>query len=133
MGLRFRIASAATVCLASASLSACSSNDYEAPACRPRGGGANVSALPSICPKIADYSVSPTEIEGNAPVALTASADATDAGVLTFAWTATAGQIANASSANTTFQCASAGPVTLTLTISNGVCGDSVTVALICL
>jgi hypothetical protein len=51
---------------------------------------------------------------------------------LTFAWTATAGSFAAGTSAATTYNCATAGPQTLTITVSDGHCTDSATIPVTC-
>jgi hypothetical protein len=117
--------------MALAGASACSAS-YESPPC-PNRGSAGVTADPTICPKIGTYSVTPTQTQVGQPITLTATATSKTGDPLTLTWSASAGAVADASAANTTYRCTSPGRFTLTLTVSNGRCGESIDVSVECL
>ena len=118
--------------IALAGASACSPS-YESPPCPSDRGSAGVTADPTICPKIADYSVTPTETQVGQPITLMATGVSKTGDPLTLTWSASSGAVTDGSAANTTYRCASPGNVTLTLTVSNGRCGESIDVSVECL
>jgi hypothetical protein len=112
--------------------SGCSA-DYEPPPCPARRGSADVTADPTICPKIGSYSVTPVETEVGQPVTLLASAVSVTGDPLVLTWSASRGAVEDGAAADTTYRCPSPGVVTLTLTVSNGRCGESIDVSVECL
>lgn len=118
--------------IALAGASACSTS-YESPPCPSHRGSAGVTADPTICPKIGTYSVTPTETQVGQPITLTATATSKTSDPLTLTWKASSGAVTDGSAANTTYRCTSPGAVTLTLTVSNGRCGESIDVSVECL
>ena len=118
--------------IALAGASACSES-YESPPCPSHRGSAGVTADPTICPKIGTYSVSPTETQVGQPITLAATATSKTGDPLTLTWSASSGTVTDGAAANTTYRCTSPGTVTLTLTVSNGRCGESIDVSVECL
>jgi hypothetical protein len=73
------------------------------------------------CPELTSYSVSPLAVGVGGTIAVSSAAldlDPSDDATPTFAWSATAGSFAMASSATTTYTCAAAGTQTLTVKVS---------------
>lgn len=76
----------------------------------------------SRCPTIQSWAVTPTQVsvpDGLIDVAVTAG-DSGGTDRLTYAWGATAGSFADSAAPSTTYRCATLGPQTLTLTVSDG-------------
>jgi hypothetical protein len=73
------------------------------------------------CPVVSAYAISPLTIAVGGTIHVAAQAhdiDPADDATPTFAWSATAGSFASASSADTTYTCATAGTQTVTLKVS---------------
>lgn len=89
-------------------------------------GSALVTANAFNCGQVTSISASPAEVIVGNPVALNASATGPAPSVLTYAWTAPAGSgsFSNPALPNPSFTCATAGAVTLTLNVSDGVIPD---------
>lgn len=101
-------------------------------------GSVMVSSDFDRCPS-AILQVTPTTVTVGEAIAVSArpmvpggAADG-GAGALSVAWTAGSGGFADASAVGTTFTCAEAGPVTITVSVSDGVCATSVSAAVYCL
>jgi hypothetical protein len=72
------------------------------------------------CPTLASYFISPQATMGSAPIDVTvAGADSDMGDTLTYAWTATSGSFASATSATTTYTCGATGAQTLTVAITD--------------
>ena len=89
-------------------------------------GSAQINASAYSCASVSSIAASPTEVNVGAAVALsaTASGPGADGGAISYAWSAPSGTFdaPNASSAN--FSCTTAGPVTVTLTVTDGLVPD---------
>ncbi|HUO38168.1 MAG TPA: hypothetical protein VMU34_10140 [Mycobacterium sp.] len=100
--------------------------------CRgPKGntGTVAISGRLDNCPFITGYSASALEatVGGSVSIATTAS-DFDAADTITYSWTASTtgiGTIASPGSASTTFNCTAPGSTSLSIAVSDGVCGDS--------
>ncbi len=101
---------------------------------QPRTGSARINGTVNICPVIDALSASPAEIEVGNAIALGSSAHDTDGvpAALTYAWTASSGTVATPAAANTSFVCTVPGTVTVTLTVSDGDCGEAQTQTVVC-
>ena|GEM_PF-1569300 len=101
-------------------------------------GGAIVSGNLNICPVIDGIDANPSEVALGGTVSLKATAHDSDAGpsAVSYAWTASAGALSDASAQNATFTCTTAGTATLTLKVSDGdpaaACADTRTVDITC-
>lgn len=72
------------------------------------------------CPMLAGWFITPQETMGASPVDVAVMATDSDSGdTLTYAWTATSGSFANATAAGTQYTCATTGPQTLSVTVSD--------------
>jgi hypothetical protein len=104
----------------------------------PHTGSVLVNGAINICPVADGISANPADIAIGQPVALTASAHDSDNGPqpLSYHWSAPTGSFGNPSSATTTFTCNTQGPVTLTVTVSDGDttpgCADTATATIMC-
>ncbi|HEY0467970.1 MAG TPA: hypothetical protein VGC79_27410, partial [Polyangiaceae bacterium] len=104
----------------------------------PRTGSVMVSGVLNVCPTLDALSANPSEVAVGGTVALTATAHDSDAApsALSFGWTTSAGTLSSASAQNPTFTCTTAGPATLTLSVSDGdpaaSCADTQTVQVTC-
>ncbi len=103
-----------------------------------RTGSVLVTGSINICPAIDGVSANPAEVLVGSSLALTGSAHDADKGPapLAYQWSAPSGTFSNATLANPTFTCTAGGPVTLTLTVSDGdpapSCADSASVTVNC-
>jgi hypothetical protein len=89
----------------------------------------------NFCPTIDTYEISPLDTRVGGVITLMSTASDEDDGPLPLAytWSATSGTIAAPSSPNTTFTCTVPGPVTLTLTVTDDDCSDTISVDVECL
>ena len=117
---------------ASALMLAAGCGDDPAACGNAKNGSAGVEGTVSLCPEIDAYSVEPTQLAIGSAVHLTASAHDAGGNPLTFAWQASAGLVADAHTASTTFTCTAAGDVTLTLHVSNGACEETASAVVTC-
>jgi hypothetical protein len=94
--------------------------------CRTRNDSGTVAISGSfqLCPDIDSAIATPSVSQVGAYDVLdvVASASQPEGHPLTYAWSATSGTFAEPSAAQTVFRCAAPGPVTLTLTVSDGNC-----------
>lgn len=99
----------------------------------PSDGGVRVGGIFDICPDVT-IEVMPTSPRVNQTVTVRSRAtDAdSDGGLLTYEWTATAGSFVAPMAHDTTYNCGPAGPVTITLTVSDGLCPVSKSTAIFC-
>jgi hypothetical protein len=88
----------------------------------PRTGSVVVAGTINVCPAIDGVETNPSEVQVGSSLALNASAHDSDAGPgpLTFAWTASAGTLDDATLRSPHFTCATAGPATVTVKVSDG-------------
>lgn len=88
----------------------------------PRNGGVLVNGTINVCPVVDGIDTGSIGSSGGSAFAVTAIAHDVDHGPssLGYAWAASSGTFSDASASNPTFTCASAGPVTLTVTVSDG-------------
>jgi hypothetical protein len=103
-----------------------------------RTGSVSVNGVLNVCPVADGITANPGDITVGHPVALAVTAHDSDNGPspLSYQWTAASGAFSNATSATPTFTCSTAGPVTLTVTVSDGDttpnCADSLSVVVTC-
>jgi hypothetical protein len=90
----------------------------------PDAGSAAVGAQTYDCGTVTGVSVSPSQTAVGTSVSLSASATGPDPSGLTYAWSAPSGTFTPPNSPATSFTCASAGVVPVTLTVSDGVVPD---------
>jgi hypothetical protein len=99
----------------------------------PKRGNILVEGQFLLCPTIGSMVVSPTSVAVGSTIQVGASAKDLGQGTLTYAWTATNdGTFANPGAAKTTYTCATAGSKTLTVTVSNVSCNDTLSVDVTC-
>ncbi len=100
----------------------------------PAKGSVMVNGTVNICPRIDGLSASPGEALVGGSIALAGAAHDTDAapGPLTYRWTASAGTLSDATAANPTFTCTTAGTVNLTLAVSDSDCSDTQSLTVTC-
>ncbi len=90
----------------------------------PDAGSAAVNGQLYSCATASGVSVSPSETTIGNSVSLTATAVGPNPGALAYAWSAPSGTFSSSSSATTNFTCTSVGPVSLTITVSDGTVPD---------
>ena len=95
-------------------------------------GNLKVSAVVASCPSITAFSASPARAPLGGAIVLAGEAADVGRATLSLYWTTTSGVLVDANRANTTYQCLAAGAATLTLTASNGVCSDEVSLDVAC-
>jgi hypothetical protein len=85
-------------------------------------GSVAVNGVINVCPVADGLSANPAEVSVGFPIVLGAAAHDPDNGPspLSYSWTAPSGAFSNGTSATPTFVCNTPGPVTLTVTISDG-------------
>jgi type IV pilus assembly protein PilA len=88
----------------------------------PRTGSAMVNGSINVCPVIDGVEANPAEVLVGSSIQLSAAAHDADTGPsrLTYAWTASSGDLAGASTANPVFTCSTEGTVTVELAVSDG-------------
>jgi hypothetical protein len=92
----------------------------------------------NVCARIDGISATPDEVTVGSALALVATAHDSDAAPapLTYAWSAPSGTFSSATAPSPTFTCTVPGPVTLSVTVSDGDltvgCADTQTVQIIC-
>ena len=107
-------------------LPSCSSDDAGRH-CRVRLGAAGVDGTASTCPVVTTFELLPSEVSVGHSVTLRGSAVDPGGGALSYTWRAgtDAAVVTDPAHAATTLRCDAAGPVVVTLTVSNGKCDDS--------
>jgi Calcineurin-like phosphoesterase len=104
----------------------------------PLTGSVLVNGTVNVCPTLTSVGASPAEVVVGEPVALAAAAVDRDAApaALSYHWTVSSGALDDASVASPTFTCLFAGPVTVTVAVSDGDpspgCADSLKLSLTC-
>ncbi|HVU93056.1 MAG TPA: lamin tail domain-containing protein, partial [Jatrophihabitans sp.] len=100
----------------------------------PTTGSVSVNGTIDLCPVVDGLSASPGEVSVGGSIALAGAAHDADGGpaALTYRWTASSGTFSDAGAPSPTFTCTSAGPVTVSLAVSDGDCGDSASATVTC-
>ncbi|HET9955624.1 MAG TPA: hypothetical protein VFQ61_14015, partial [Polyangiaceae bacterium] len=104
----------------------------------PRLGSVSITGTLNLCPTIDGIGADPAEVQVEATIALSSLAHDSDAGPkpLTYAWRATSGTFSDPAAPNPTFTCTKPGPVTLTLSVSDGdpetSCADQLSTQITC-
>jgi hypothetical protein len=103
--------------------------------CQGIGDGMVHISVGIACPGVhlVSYTVSPLTASIGGTIAVTAVPGDPDSGALTFAWTASSGTFADPAASHTTFQCATAGPVTITLRTQGDICQENDSLEVTCL
>jgi hypothetical protein len=96
------------------------------------GGVVVVSGGFNACPAITSYSGSPVVVSVGGSIAVSATAVDPDGNTLAYVWTTTSGTFDNPTAPMTSFTCTAAGPATLTVAVSDGMCNDFATIPLTC-
>jgi hypothetical protein len=88
---------------------------------------------PRACTGVSlEYMVSPLTTPVGGIIFVTASADSADASALTYDWTAPSGQFSDPMSSHTTYRCAAAGNITLSLRVATSDCAEDQSVNVDC-
>jgi hypothetical protein len=104
----------------------------------PHTGSIAVNGAINLCPVVDGVSANPSDIAVGFPASLAAVAHDTDSGPapLAYHWSAASGTVSDPTSATPTFTCTVPGPVTLTVTVSDGDmnpgCPDSQSIVITC-
>lgn len=101
-------------------LCGCSGDDYPRPPCRSTQGALNIALTLGGCPSITSFEILPNEVDVGGTVQLHATTTAVIGEVPHFSWTASAGIVDDASSADASFTCTAPGSVQVTLTVNGG-------------
>jgi len=125
-------ADATTTCGGSASFSVAAGTTTQAVVhlqCRRAGnaGSVFINGVLNLCPTVDSIDASPAEALVGSPIALSATASDTDhaPAAIAYQWSASSGNVSNGTTGTPTFTCTASGPVTLTLTVSDGDCTGS--------
>ncbi len=115
-------------------LAACSGRaDARKISCVTHPSQVGIGATFHLCPEIASVQADPVEVRVGGDARLEAMVNAPDGGMdLTDSWTSSLGTVAAPSALTTTYRCTEPGFVELTLTVSDGQCGDSSSVVVRC-
>lgn len=102
--------------------------------CRATGttGVINVGGGFNGCPRITSYTGAPATVAVGGSVNVSVSATDPDGDALMFGWTAASGTFGDTGAPVTTFTCTASGPVTLTMTITDGQCPSTITLPISC-
>jgi len=97
-------------------------------------GSVMVNGVLNICPVIDSLSVAPAETTVGHAVSLTATGNDADKlpSALSYSWSSSSGTLSGANSATAALTCSAVGKVTVTLTVSDGDCSDSLTQTVTC-
>ena len=97
-------------------------------------GGVLVNGDFNTCAVIDGLEASPAEAIIGAPIQLSATAHDSDSApaALSYKWTASSGNLSNGTTKTPTLTCTAAGPVALTLAVSDGDCGDTLSATVDC-
>ncbi|MFT3922972.1 MAG: phytase [Myxococcales bacterium] len=100
----------------------------------PKNGGVLVNGSLNVCPQIEELSVAPSTANVGQKIALTASAQDSDAAPapVSYAWRSPKGVLGNASAAKTDLTCTEAGIFQVELAVSDSDCGESVAFEVTC-
>jgi uncharacterized protein YjiK len=99
-----------------------------------RSGSVALQGTLNICPLVDGITASPAEVVVGSSIALVANAHDSDAGpsAISYAWLASGGSLSATNVQNPTLTCSAPGQVTLTVTASDGDCGDTYTATVTC-
>jgi hypothetical protein len=103
-----------------------------------RNGTASVNGALNVCPMIDSFAATPDEVLVGTTISLASSAHDLDGGpsLLTYQWTASGGALDGATAPSPSFTCTASGPVTISLTVSDGDdapgCPDARTLTVAC-
>jgi hypothetical protein len=93
-----------------------------------------VDGMTDYCPSLASYAASPTTgVVGGSPVSLSATAFSFYSAAPMFFWQASMGELSSEDTSVTSYTCTAPGPVTLTVTVTDGLCPDSASLVVTCL
>ena len=97
-------------------------------------GSVMVNGVVNICPVIDSLSIAPAETTVGNAVGLSASGSDADhvPSALSYSWTSSSGVLTGASSATASLTCTAVGPVTVTLTVGDGDCTDTLSQTVTC-
>jgi len=96
-------------------------------------GSVVVDGSIDVCPNIDGIDTNPQETTVGYSVLLTSLASDADPGnTITYSWTATSGTLESPSAPATHFTCTAAGTVLVTLDVTDGICGDQLTLPVVC-
>ena len=97
-------------------------------------GSVMVNGTINLCPVIDSLSVAPAETTVGHSVDLVAAGSDADhqPSALAYSWTTTAGTLTSATSPTASLTCTAVGPVTVTLTLTDGDCSDTLTQLVTC-
>jgi hypothetical protein len=84
------------------------------------------------CPDIGVYTANPAIVVGGEDVHLKSMPTDVNGDALTYQWTATSGTFVDSHAPNTTYHCGALGTVTITYTVSDGICDDVVQFQITC-
>lgn len=100
----------------------------------PKTGNVSINGTVNVCPTIDSLSIEPAETTVGSSVTLSASGSDSDnaPSALSYAWSATGGTLTGATTANASLACTTAGPVTVTLTVGDGDCTDTLSQTVTC-
>ena len=89
-------------------------------------GSVQINGSAYSCASVSSIAASPSEVNVGATAALsaTASGPGADGGAISYAWSAPSGTFDTPNAANANFSCTTAGPVTVTLTVTDGLVPD---------
>jgi hypothetical protein len=104
--------------------------------CTPQAktGSVLINGRLNVCPVIESTGASPAEVTIGGTVALSALVQDLD-GVpspVSYSWSASSGTLSNAAAPGPTFTCTTAGPSLVTLSVSDGDCGDVMSLTVTC-
>ena len=83
-------------------------------------GSAQINGTTYNCASVSSISANPAEVTIGSTAAVTGSANGPNVGGLTYAWSATSGSFDTPNAASANYRCATAGTVSLTLTVGDG-------------
>ena len=94
-----------------------------------------VNASAHVCPTVTSMGIAPAELDlgGGGTSTLTAFAAQPGGGAPAVHWTAKSGTFGDPFATTTTFACTVAGVVAVTVSVTNGTCGDRLSGAITCL
>ncbi|HVR61301.1 MAG TPA: hypothetical protein VMU50_05345, partial [Polyangia bacterium] len=101
---------------------------------KPRAGGIAVSGDANVCPVVDGLSALPARVLVGGAITLAASAHDSDGGPspLAYAWTATAGSLDDPNAPSPHLTCSAAGPMTVSVAVSDGDCTGTGTLTVVC-
>ena len=100
--------------------------------CTPPNGSAIITVGGFQCRLIPSLVIAPAVAAVGADIQVSADVDRLDGGAVGFAWTATSGTFGDRTAEATSFVCSTAGTVSITLTVTSGICGDHLTLPVSC-